>query len=42
MSGIGRGIRDVQRYIWGEGDKVEFEVTKGPKGAQVVNVRVVG
>ncbi len=25
-----------------EGDEVEFEVTKGPKGEQATNVRVVG
>ena len=25
-----------------EGDEVEFEVTKGPKGDQATNVRVVG
>ena len=25
-----------------EGDEVEFEVTKGPKGEQATNVKVVG
>ena len=25
-----------------EGDEVEFEITKGPKGEQATNVRVVG
>jgi phosphatidylserine/phosphatidylglycerophosphate/cardiolipin synthase-like enzyme len=43
-----RYIRNCQVHaqhsevVWGEGDKVEFEVTKGPKGPHAVNVRVVG
>ena len=43
-----RYSRNWQEYaqhsevVWGEGDKVEFKVTQGPKGPQAVNVRGVG
>ncbi len=33
----GAGFKSLQ-----EGDAVEYEVTKGPKGPQAVNVKVIG